>query len=145
MTQIASRSQLRMSFLRYALVTVPLILLLGILSGRASNSGFGNPWFDALVKPDAMPPGWAFGVAWTILYILLGLSLALILHARGAEGARRGAPFLLCAIADQLCLVAGFLWDEPGEHGAGPDRRDALACASSRRSFSRGSGRLPGC
>jgi tryptophan-rich sensory protein len=75
-----------MSFLRYALITVPAVLLLGTLSGRASNSGYGNPWFDALVKPDAMPPGWAFGVAWTILYILLGLSLALILHARGATG-----------------------------------------------------------
>jgi benzodiazapine receptor len=86
MTAIASRSQLRMSLLRYALVTVPLILLLGIISGRASNSGYGNPWFDALQKPASMPPGWMFGVAWTILYILLGLALAMILHARGARG-----------------------------------------------------------
>jgi tryptophan-rich sensory protein len=31
-------------------------------------------------------------VAWTILYILLGLSLALILHARGARG--RGVALL---------------------------------------------------
>src|SRR4051812_28155151 len=80
--EIASRSQLRMSYLRYALFTVPAILLLGTLSGRASMSGYGNPWFDALAKPGFMPPGWAFGVAWTILYILLGLSLAMILNAR---------------------------------------------------------------
>ncbi len=85
MTGIASRSQLRMSFLRYALVTVPLVLLLGSLSGRLANSGYGNAWFDALVKPSFMPPGWMFGVAWTILYIFLGLSLAMILHARGAR------------------------------------------------------------
>jgi tryptophan-rich sensory protein len=26
-----------------------------------------------------MPPGWVFGVAWTFLYVLLGLALALIL------------------------------------------------------------------
>lgn len=96
MTGIASRSQLRMSFLRYALITVPLVLLLGTLSGRASNSGYGNPWFDALVKPAAMPPGWAFGVAWTILYILLGLALAMILHARGARG--RGLALGLFAV-----------------------------------------------
>lgn len=100
MTGIASRSQLRMSFLRYALVTVPLILLLGILSGRASNSGYGNPWFDALVKPEAMPPGWLFSVAWTILYILLGLALAMILHARGA----RGRPLALGLFAAQFLL-----------------------------------------
>jgi tryptophan-rich sensory protein len=86
MTAIASKSQLRMSLLRYALVTIPLILLLGTLSGRAANSGYGNPWFDALVKPALMPPGAVFGIAWTILYILLGASLAMILHARGARG-----------------------------------------------------------
>jgi tryptophan-rich sensory protein len=86
MSGIASRSQLRMSFLRYALVTVPLVLLLGTLSGTLAGSGYGNPWFDALAKPDLMPPGWVFGAAWTLLYICLGLALALILHARGARG-----------------------------------------------------------
>ncbi|HEX8364049.1 MAG TPA: TspO/MBR family protein [Allosphingosinicella sp.] len=86
MRGIASRSQLRMSYLRHALVTVPLVVLLGILSGRLAGSGYGNPWFDALEKPAFMPPGWLFGIAWTILYILLGLVLASILHARGARG-----------------------------------------------------------
>jgi tryptophan-rich sensory protein len=75
-----------MSFLRYALVTVPAILLLGTVSGLASNSGYDNGWFAALDKPSFMPPAWAFPVAWTLLYICLGLSLALILHARGAHG-----------------------------------------------------------
>jgi tryptophan-rich sensory protein len=100
MTELASKSQLRMSFLRYALVTVPLVLLLGITSGRASGSGYGNPWFDELVKPDLMPPGWVFGAAWTTLYIMLGLALAMILHARGADG-RKAAIVLFAA---QLAL-----------------------------------------
>ena len=100
MTAIASKSQLRMSLLRYALVTIPLILLLGTLSGRIANSGYGNPWFAALAKPDAMPAGAVFGIVWTILYILLGLSLAMILHARGARG--RGAALSL--FAAQLLL-----------------------------------------
>ena len=100
MTAIASRSQLRQSFLRYALFTVPLVLLLGILSGRLAGSGYGNPWFDALVKPAAMPEGWVFGVAWTLLYVLLGFSLALILHARGA----RGRPLALGLFLGQLLI-----------------------------------------
>jgi len=104
MTAIASRSQLRMSFLRYALFTVPAILLLGTVSGRISGSGYGNAWFDALQKPAIMPPGWAFGVAWTILYILLGLALALILHARGARG--RGPAVALFV----LQLLLNFAW-----------------------------------
>jgi tryptophan-rich sensory protein len=86
MTAIASRAQLRASFLRWALVTVPAILLLGTLSGRISGSGEDNPWYSALAKPAIMPDGWVFPVAWTILYVLLGLALAMILHARGARG-----------------------------------------------------------
>jgi benzodiazapine receptor len=86
MGQIASTSQIRMSFVRWALVTVPLILLLGVGSGQLANSGYGNPWFDALDKPSFIPPGWVFGVVWTILYILMGLALAYILSARGARG-----------------------------------------------------------
>lgn len=104
MSEIASRGQLRMSFIRYAIVTVPAILLLGTLSGRLSGSGYGNPWFDALIKPGFMPPGWAFGVAWTILYILLGLALAMILHARGARGRRLAVSIF----AAQLLL--NFAW-----------------------------------
>ena len=104
MPGIASKAQLRMSFLRYALVTVPLVLLLGILSGRAAGSGYGNPWFDALVKPDIMPPGWLFGVAWTILYVLLGLALAMILHARGARGRKAAFGFFIAQ------LLLNFAW-----------------------------------
>jgi tryptophan-rich sensory protein len=104
MTAIASKSQLRMSFLRYALFTVPAILLLGTVSGRISGSGDGNAWFDALQKPAIMPPGWVFGAAWTTLYILLGLALALILHARGARG--RGLAIALFVAQ----LLVNFAW-----------------------------------
>ncbi|KKC27245.1 TspO/MBR family protein [Sphingomonas sp. SRS2] len=86
MAELASSRQLRTAYLRWAIIIVPGILLLGLLSGRLSNSGYGNPWFDALNKPAFMPPGWAFGMAWSILYILMGLALALILNARGAKG-----------------------------------------------------------
>ncbi len=75
-----------MSFLRWAMVTVPGIVFLGFLSGRLSNSGYGNRWFDALSKPEIVPPGWVFGVVWTLLYIMLGIAVAMILHARGAKG-----------------------------------------------------------
>jgi len=88
MTGIASRGQLRMSFLRTALMIVPLILLLGTLSGWLSGSGSGNGWYRALVKPGFTPPGPAFGLAWTLLYILMGTALAMIVFARGATGRR---------------------------------------------------------
>lgn len=66
---------------RIALMTVPSVLGLGFLAGQLSNSGFGNVWFDELAKPSAMPPGWAFGTAWSILYVLLGIVFAILLAA----------------------------------------------------------------
>jgi len=103
MSQIASPSQLRMSFLRWALVTVPLIVLLGVASGQLSGSGYENGWFSALQKPELMPPGWMFGLAWTILYVLIGLALAIILGARGARG--RGLALGLFAVQMILNLA----------------------------------------
>ena len=64
---------------KLALVCVLAIELAGSLSGWLSNSGYGNGWFDELRKPGFMPPGWAFGVVWPILYALLGIALAVIL------------------------------------------------------------------
>jgi translocator protein len=103
MTELASSSQLRMSYVRWALVTVPAIFFLGFLSGRAANSGYGNPWFDALVKPAIMPPGWVFGVAWSILYVLLGLALANVMNARGNRYRRYAIALFVFQLALNLC------------------------------------------
>ena len=104
MAGIASKSQLRLSFLRYALFTVPAVLLLGTLSGALSGAGNSNAWFASLNKPPVMPPGWAFGAAWSILYILLGLSLAMVLHARGAKDRKRALRLFA------VQLVLNFAW-----------------------------------
>lgn len=89
---------------KIALVTVPTLILAGSTSGWLSNSGYGNGWFDALVKPMFMPPGWAFGVAWTILYGLMGVALAMII-ALPRSSRRR---FALTLFFIQLAL--NFAW-----------------------------------
>ena len=55
MTGLASRGQLRASLFRWALFTVPLVLLLGFLSGRVGSNA-ESYWFQSLVKPDIFPP-----------------------------------------------------------------------------------------
>ncbi|MBS0474534.1 MAG: tryptophan-rich sensory protein [Proteobacteria bacterium] len=100
MSELASSAQLRASFLRWALVLVPGIVLLGLLSAAIAGSGPGNPWFADLVKPALYPPAATFAIVWTILYILMGLALAMIVTARGAPG--RGAA--IAAFAAQLVL-----------------------------------------
>lgn len=100
---IASRGQLRMSLVRWAVVIVPLILLLGFASGRSVPAGADNGWYVALSKPAINPPDWVFPVAWTLLYISIGFALAMVLNARGARG--RGAAIALFAAGFVLALV----------------------------------------
>lgn len=104
MREIASKQQLRWAFARWAMVTVPLIVLLGFLSGRLFPAGSDNPWYRLLIKPGFTPPGWLFGAAWTLLYILLGLALAMILNARGSR--RRGVAILLFVAQ----LIVNLVW-----------------------------------
>ena len=85
MNQLASSSQLRMSLIRWALFVIPAIMFLGFMSGTISGSSEENRWFAELVKPEAQPPGWVFGVVWPILYFMTGLAFAMVLHARGAR------------------------------------------------------------
>lgn len=104
MNEIASSGQLRMSFLRWALVTVPVIVALGSLMGVLSNSGYSNRWFTALDLPPSVPPGWVFGAAWTTLYTLMAIAFAMILNARGAPG--RG----IAIAAFLVQLAANYAW-----------------------------------
>ena len=89
MTELASSGQLRAAFLRWALVLVPGMVLLGFLSSALSGSGPASPWFDALTKPTIYPPPLVFGIVWSVLYAMMGLALAVIMSARGAWGRGR--------------------------------------------------------
>ena len=99
---LASRSQLRASFFRWALFCVPLIVLLGFLGGK-----MGSPdtlWFQSLTKPAIFPPPAAFGIAWSILYVMIGVALALVISAWGAYG--RG----FAVIAFSVHFVFNLAW-----------------------------------
>ena len=54
------------------------IVILGFLSGLLS----GNPgeYYYSLQLPPFAPPSWIFGPMWTLLYILMGISLYLLLN-----------------------------------------------------------------
>ncbi|MGB7408055.1 MAG: TspO/MBR family protein [Pontixanthobacter sp.] len=99
MRMLASKAQLRDSFLRWSLFTVPTCVLLGFLSGVFGGSP-DSMWFQSLNKPALFPdPRW-FGIVWTILYILMGFTLALVCAAWGA----RGRIAALVAFAVQFAL-----------------------------------------
>lgn len=102
MNSIASPGQLRASFLRWALVLTPVILLLGRMSSLAGNAD--SAWFQSLIKPPTFPPPVTFGIVWTVLYLLMGLAAAMIAAAPGAAG--RGLALAVFAIQ----LVINLTW-----------------------------------
>ncbi|MFM7404631.1 MAG: TspO/MBR family protein [Erythrobacter sp.] len=94
MNFLASPAQLRASFLRWALVLVPLVMLIGFSAGQLG--GPDTPWFAGLEKPAIYPPPVTFGIVWSVLFVLIGLALAMVASAWGARG--RVAALLVFAI-----------------------------------------------
>ncbi len=103
MTELASPGQLRASLLRWSLFLAPLLLLLGTISGMMSGSGGNNIWFSGLEKPAIYPPPATFGIVWTVLYLLMGVALAMVVTARGAPG--RGLAIAVFAVQFLLNLA----------------------------------------
>jgi len=54
------------------------ILFLGFLSGMSTTTEI-QTWHVYLQKPSFNPPNYIFGPVWSILYILMGVSLSIIL------------------------------------------------------------------
>ncbi len=94
MNILASPAQLRASFLRWALFMVPLVLLIGFTAGQLG--GPDTPWFAGLAKPAIYPPPVVFGIVWSVLFVLIGLSMALVASAWGAHG--RGIALVAFAV-----------------------------------------------
>ena len=61
-------------------------------------------WYDTLNKPIFTPPSDVFAPAWTILYILIFLSLVLFLTQKSFESKKAGIILFL------IQLVLNFLW-----------------------------------
>lgn len=112
---------------RWAAVAVPTVLLIGFGSARSVAAGDGDPWYAALAKPAGTPPGWLFPVAWTVVYLCMGLALATVLGARGAAGRRRGAA----AFAATLALAAAWMPVFFGAHRVGAALWVAVAMVAS--------------
>ena len=63
-------------FLRYFLSIGVCFLAGGI--GTLFTASAIPTWYALLNKPGFSPPNWLFGPAWTILYTLMGISLAIV-------------------------------------------------------------------
>ncbi len=53
--------------------------VVGFVSGLLNRNAMAA--FSSLKQPALFPPGWLFPVVWTILYVLMGISLTLVEQA----------------------------------------------------------------
>lgn len=59
------------------IISISACILVGFLSSFATQSSV-NDWFLTLKKPFFNPPSWVFMPVWTILYVIMGYSFAII-------------------------------------------------------------------
>jgi tryptophan-rich sensory protein len=92
------------------------ITVLGSLGAVFTMSSLKD-WYAALAKPPGVPPNAVFGPVWTVLYTLMGISLALFWHRAPTGQAKRIA---LGFFAIQLIL--NLVWTPVffGAHLLGP-------------------------
>lgn len=114
--------RLRMSTSKAVSFGVPgqIVGLIGWLALSYGVAWFGSqfmpgPWYAALDKPPWTPPGWVFGVVWSLLYTLMAVAAWLVWRQGGLAGNRSA----LGAYGVQMLCNALWSWlffgrQEPG-------------------------------
>lgn len=87
------------------LLIICLVIPLAVGGLAALITGGGMKTFETLNKPPLSPPGWLFPVAWTILYILMGIASYLVASSGESSENIRNA---LTVYGIQLAF--NFLW-----------------------------------
>ena len=85
-------------------VCIGICLVVGMAGGLLTYPAIAS-WYALLNKPFFTPPNWVFGPAWTILYVLMGASMAMVL----GKGLRNKKVRPALGIFG-LQLALNFLW-----------------------------------
>ncbi len=75
----------------------------GLLSGFLTREGT-QIYAEMLQKPPLSPPGWVFGVVWTVLYALMGISAARIYLTPPSPERSSGLNLFIAQ------LIVNFFW-----------------------------------
>jgi tryptophan-rich sensory protein len=91
-----------------------LPLLVGAAGSGLSVPGIGS-WYSLLNKPFFTPPSWVFAPVWTVLYLLMGISLWLFIREEQSPESRRKGILLWSAqlFFNAIWSVAFFAFQSP--------------------------------
>ena len=92
---------------RISIVTLIIALAIPLLVGgvSAALSAKGMASYGTMIKPPLSPPAWAFSVAWTILYLMMGFSSYMII-ASDAEPRKKTMALIIYIVQ----LFMNFMW-----------------------------------
>ncbi len=83
------------------LVCAVICLTLGTLSGFSTINAISN-WYQFLIKPSFNPPNWIFGPVWTLLYLMMGISVGIIWTSTN-NGRKRALQLFAVQFVLNLC------------------------------------------
>lgn len=92
-----------MKDLKKLAISIIIPLAVGFLASFFTMNSIPS-WYNSLIKPSLSPPNWAFAPAWTLLYILMGISLYIVWR-KGFNNKTKAAIYIFSA---QLLL--NFFW-----------------------------------
>jgi translocator protein len=95
-----------MSVHNFIKILFAVLLSLGIGFGSAMITGhFDADWYDKLNLPSWQPPKYLFAPVWTILYLMIGISLSIV-WLKNIPFAAKKTVYVLFAIQ----FIFNFLW-----------------------------------
>lgn len=85
-------------------ILIPVLICFGVgFTASLFQQDAIENWYPLLNKPELTPPNIVFPIAWSILYLLMGISIGLIIASDSKE-----KPFFIKLFSIQLVL--NFLW-----------------------------------
>lgn len=92
--------------MNYSLLIICILVpeIVGFISNLLSNGAMTD--YNNLRHPPFSPPGWVFVMVWTVLYLLMGISLYLVISSQYYPVEIKKTAFLFFAAQ----LLINFLW-----------------------------------
>lgn len=85
------------------IISIAIPVVTGLIASWFTSRSV-DTWFTTLNRPSIAPPNWVFGPVWTLLYVLMGISLYIIW--RRTESIQKEKALFIFG----LQLACNFLW-----------------------------------
>ena len=97
------------------IASIILVWVVGV-SGSLFTASSVNSWYSYIVKPSFTPPSWLIGPVWTILYIMIGVSLFLVWTTKASKKVKKKAYWIFGVqiVLNAMWSVAFFGAQNPG-------------------------------